>query len=240
MGNLNLQQLSPLQATPEVTVNNATNQLDLALTDVFTADLTSANVTLTGTQYQAAIFIKINNAGGTYATVTLPGSIKRGAVMVEVDSAITVNVSLVMGSTTLTLKPGRLYVARTDGTANGVIARDVGGVTEPMDFHIFLPGVMNNAQLCYQMNVTRPFTLPIGLAGSYATAANAAAASTTVTLKKNGSSIGTLIWAISGTTASITFSSAVSFAVGDTFTVSGPATADVNLANLSIDLYGAR
>lgn len=84
----------------------------------------------------------------------------------------------------------------------------------------------------------RAFTLPQNLTGSYAKAQTAATGTTTFTLKKNGSSIGTFEYAASGTTATFTFASAVSFAAGDILTVHAPGSQDTTLADLGIVLKG--
>jgi hypothetical protein len=241
MGNLSIEQLAENQAAPEVTVNDANASLESALADILNVDLTSANVTITALQYKRHICFRCFGVGtaGRTVTITTPAT-QRGLVLFESDSANTDDISLILDATTLTLKPGRVYAVRTTGVADGVIARDIGGVNEPGDLSVFVPGTMVDAQLIYRRKVPRAFTLPINLTGSFVTATVAATASTTVTLKKNGSSIGTAVWAISGTTATLTFAAAVSFAAGDVFTIEGPATADVTLANVSFDLFGTR
>lgn len=110
----------------------------------------------------------------------------------------------------------------------------------PYDLATFYPGVPGNSQLLARIKLARAVTFPINLTGSLADARVAATASTTVTLKKNGSSIGTLVWAASGTSGAFTFAAAVSFAAGDVLTLEGPATADVTLADISITLIGTR
>lgn len=65
----------------------------------------------------------------------------------------------------------------------------------------------------------------------------AATASTTVTIKLNGSSIGTAVWAASGTTATMTItSSPQAYSAGDHVTWHAPATADATLADITITL----
>lgn len=65
----------------------------------------------------------------------------------------------------------------------------------------------------------------------------AATASTTVTIKLNGSSIGTAVWASSGTTATMTItSSPQSYSAGDHVTFHAPSSADATLADIDITL----
>lgn len=240
---LNIPQLAENQAAPEVTVNDATRALGDALADKFDINLTAGNVTLTAVQYRGAVLFRAINVATGGRTVTLPTpAIEREFVLFESDSANTNDISLILGSTTLTLSPGRLYNVRTDGTANGVVARDIGGVSEPRDVTAFVPGAMGNAQLLFRSKVVRAFTLPANLVGSNVTAVTAATASTTITIKKNGSAIATAVFGIGGTTATLatTGGTAQSVAVGDVVTFEGPATADATLADTSIDLKGSR
>jgi hypothetical protein len=238
-GNLNLPQLVQNQAAPEVTANTALAQLDAALTEIVLCDGTSGNVTVTQGQYRAAARFSIINVS-VARTVTLP-AIKR-EVTVDVAAANVGVATLVVGSTQIVLVAGNAYFIYTDGTANGLVILSAGimGVQVPYDLAVFISGTMVNAQELLRMNAVRPFTLPVSLTGSIAKAGISATGSTTVTLNKNGSSIGTLVWSAAGTLAAITFAAAVTFATGDVFTITGPATFDATLANIGIDLKGSR
>ena len=81
-------------------------------------------------------------------------------------------------------------------------------------------------------------TLPAGLSGSRGTAAIAATAMTTFNLQKNGTNVGTMVFAASTTTATFTMSSATFFSAGDVLTVVAPATPDATLANLAWTILG--
>lgn len=236
--NLALSQLATNQASPETPINDMSGQLDAALTEILTVDLTGSNHTFSNTEYRQNVRAILTNAATT-RTVGFP-AIKRGIFFVYVDVTCTGAVSLVLGTTTLAVTAGRLYAVHTDGTANGLVARDIGGINEPHDIHAFVPGVMANAQLLFRMKATRAFTLPINLTGSFVSAVSAATGSTVITLKKNGTSIGTATFAPAATTATFSFAAAVSFAAGDVFTIEGPATADATLADTSYDLFGTR
>lgn len=96
-----------------------------------------------------------------------------------------------------------------------------------------------NAELRFL--VARAFTLysvanlPSGVAHQ-CKAVTAATASTTLTIRKNGSSIGTMVFAASGTVATFTVASNVTFASGDVLSIIAPATPDTTLANVDITL----
>lgn len=130
--------------------------------------------------------------------------------------------------------PGRTIV--------GDVYRKVFGAPAivPNDLHMFIPGVLANSQLILYTEATRRWQLPASLTGSRFRSQIAAAAAAVVTLKKNGSDIGTLSWALGGFIPTVAFVSSVTFNVSDTFTVNGPATADLTLADISFDFLGNR
>lgn len=85
--------------------------------------------------------------------------------------------------------------------------------------------------------VIRPFSLPQSLTNTKARAGTASTGAATFTIKKNGVSIGTIAFAAgNATTPTITFSAAVSFAVGDLLQITAPSSQDGSLADVSIAL----
>jgi hypothetical protein len=236
--NLSLPQVTENQANPEVPINDATAKLGEALTEMFGIDLTSGNVTVTSDQYRRNIHFRAHSVATGGRTVTFP-AVQRGLILFECDSANTNTIGLIVGSTTLTLSPGRLYLVRTDGTTNDVTARDVGGTSEPMDIAAFIPGVMSNAQLLLRYMVLRAFSIPTNAAGSYVKSSANATADTTITFKKNGASFGTSTIPTGDDDGAHTVT-ATSFAVGDILSIEGPATADATVADVAISLKGSR
>jgi hypothetical protein len=84
----------------------------------------------------------------------------------------------------------------------------------------------------------RAFTLPVNLTGSLGRAGTAATATTTFTIKKNGSSVGTLQFAAGQTASTFTFAAQQTFNAGDLLQITAPVSADANLADISIALIG--
>lgn len=78
-----------------------------------------------------------------------------------------------------------------------------------------------------------PYDFTITEANCIAKALVAATGSTTVTIKKNGSSIGTVVWSAAGTTGTVDITTAT-VADGDHITFHAPATADATLADITI------
>lgn len=107
----------------------------------------------------------------------------------------------------------------------------------PHDIHGQMPGVpAANTKWVYPMN--RAAVLPEDLIDSHAGAQVAATASTTFTLYKGVTSIGTINFAAAATVGTFTFAADVSFVAGDLLTVQAPATPDATLAGFYFNLAG--
>lgn len=239
--NLNAPALTGGQANPETTVNDAIGAHDAAITETLVVDLTNS-VTLTSAQWRAAIRYSITPTG-TAKVLTLP-AVKR---LAYVSNDGTLDCTLTKGSTSIVLAHGTGGFFYTDGTTNGLLQLAAsggggggGGTDEPFDLGAFVPGTPIAAQVCLRFNVVRAFTWLATLPGSVFSAGIAATASTTFTIKQNGSSIGTLVWAIAGTVPTVTFSSDVTFAVNDVITLVAPGSPDATLADIGFSFAGTR
>lgn len=71
---------------------------------------------------------------------------------------------------------------------------------------------------------------------SNAKASVAATASTVFTLKNGSTTVGTFTFSASGTTCTLSISGSATVVAGDFLTVTGPATADTTLANISFQV----
>ena len=100
----------------------------------------------------------------------------------------------------------------------------------------FSQGKPDASSSLFRLVAPRAFSLPQNLTGSIAKAGTAATASTVFAIKKNGTQIGTMTFAASGSTASFSFASAVSVAIGDIIDMVAPATQDATLSDISVTL----
>jgi hypothetical protein len=236
--NLGAPALSGGQVTPEITVNDAVGRLDAAVTETLVVDLTNS-VTLTTLQYQTAMRFSITPTGSA-KTLTLP-AVKR---LCYIGNDGTLAISVVKGSTSISLAAATGGFFYTDGTTNGLIqlasSGAGGGALEPFDLATYVLGTPIANQVLLRFKAVRAFTWASALSGSQFSAGVAATASYTVTIKQNGSSIGTLVWAAAGTTPTVTFSSTVNFAAGDLIEIIAPATPDATLAQIALDFSGTR
>lgn len=116
MGNLNLPQIAINQDQKEQVSNDADAKLETALTNPLTLDFTSGNVTLTSTQFQSNMaFLATNNS--VSRSLTVPALTR--ALFYVLNSG-TAALSIIRGSTTLSLAAGKSSFFSTDGTTNGL------------------------------------------------------------------------------------------------------------------------
>jgi hypothetical protein len=125
---------------------------------------------------------------------------------------------------------GTSHYLREDGT----------WVLQPVDLLMFFPGAPSGAGVLARLVMTRAVIFPASLTGSYASSTVAATAAATITIARNGTSIGTINFAAAATAGTFTFASAVTTAAGDVITLTNQATADATLANISVSLTGTR
>lgn len=113
---------------------------------------------------------------------------------------------------------------------------------QPFDVHAFYPGIPTASAKVVRIPVARAVGFVANFAGSYGKASAAATASTAFDIQKNGSSIGTITFALGATTA--TFVSAAgaaqSLVAGDVLAIISPATPDATLADPGFVLAGTR
>jgi hypothetical protein len=83
-----------------------------------------------------------------------------------------------------------------------------------------------------------PAILPAGLSGSRGSAATAATSTTTFDIQKNGTNVGTMVFAPAAAAPTFTMNSATVFNAGDVLTVVAPAPPDATLANLAWTIIG--
>ena len=106
---------------------------------------------------------------------------------------------------------------------------------EIYDLALSITGKPTASAIVLSFTTVRAFSLPSSFTSSVAVAGTAATGSTVFTISKNGSSIGTITFAISGTTG--TFSGAGgSFTSGDLLQVTAPSSQDTTLADIGITL----
>lgn len=108
------------------------------------------------------------------------------------------------------------------------------------DFAIYAAGVPEDSEILFSYVAIRGFDIASGSSSMAGVLGVAATAETVVTVRKNGSSIGTLTWAASGTEATTSVTSDVSFVAGDVLDVVTQSSADDTAADFSISITATR
>jgi hypothetical protein len=128
-------------------------------------------------------------------------------------------------------------VLKTQGAGANPVWTD-----QPLDATAFYPGAPTSSAKVVRVPLARAVTFAANFSGSYAKAGTAATGSTAFDVQKNGSSIGTITFSASGSSATFTTSggAAQSFAAGDVLAIVAPSTADATLADIGFCLTGTR
>lgn len=240
--NLNLDQVAANQDQKEVTINDQAGQLDAALTEILDVDFTGANsageITLTATEFRRHFEFRVTGITGA-KTINLPASIKRAIFsVVNEDSADSVTIQ--KGSASFAVAAGSRALFSTDGTTNSLVKlgeNSAGGT--PVDVALFVGGKPDNAELVMYLPFNRTVVFPAGLATSNAKAAVASGASKVFDIQKNGASVGSITFATSETGV-FSMASQQTFNAGDILGIVAPATQDATLADIGINIAGAR
>ena len=139
--------------------------------------------------------------------------------------------------------PGLLEVLASP-TGTTTFLRADGEWAEPTanpiyDLVVFMNDVPGDAAILGRWAIAHSISFATDFAGSNVSAGTAATASTVLTVKKNGTSVGTLIFAASGTIPTMDCT-AWTCEADDIITIENQATADATLALISITLCGVR
>jgi hypothetical protein len=130
--------------------------------------------------------------------------------------------------------------APSDGTIYGrkdAAWEAVPGITK-IALSLFAGGTLDASEVIFRYEATEDFTIPAGMTGSRGSSGVAATGTPALSIKKNGSSVGTATWSAAGTTATLAMASPTAMTAGDILTVVAPASSDATLADVSLTIIG--
>lgn len=237
--NLDIDQVTSGQDQKEVTINDATGQLDAAITEFLLSDYTSGDITLTDTEFRRNLLFRTDNLS-VARTLSVP-AIKHLFVVDNTNGTSTLTVS--RGTTDINLLSTENGVFYTDGTANGLIqtgGSGGGGAAADPVFSMFFPTAPASAELLVRFVFAESVDFPSGLTGSQGFLGTAATAQTDFDIQRNGVNVGIMRFAISGTVATFIMASVTSYAAGDTLEIVAPAGVDATASDVSAALTGTR
>ncbi len=253
------------QNQKETTINTGLAILEAAMNDQVSLSLASSNITLTTDQFTKA-FHQVYSGHVVTRTVTVPATKRFFCVTNSGTAAITIHAQGSSG-TDLSVAAGARVLALSDGTdiralSSGVDALGdlsdtsgvdgasagqylgyAGGFWQPVDsvadVSFFTAGTPGSSAKVARHVFTRATRFVGNFDSSKGSADTASTGTATFTVKKNGSSVGTIVFT-SATTATFTTSggTSVDFAIGDVMTIAAPSSVDATLADISVTLYG--
>jgi hypothetical protein len=246
MGDLNLPTIAQGQQSMYQTSNDADAALEAALVGNTAVDLSASDVALTSTQFTRSIAF-LCGGNSVARTLTVPAGKRLFVVRNNGSAAVTVQ----CGTGTGTVAAGDGAGFYTDGTTNGlytVVASGASGVTSLFgqsgaitairyDVATYYPGVPGASQTLLRYTAARAIAFPNNLVGSVCSVGTNPTSTATLTIKKNGTSVGSISIATSG--AATFTSSGFSLASGDVLTITAQASPDATLADPSVTLAGS-
>lgn len=268
---LNLPQVASNQNQKETTINSALAILEAAMNDAESISLASGDRTLTTDQFTKFFHQKYSGQTAD-RQVTIPNTVRwfavsnLGAHNVTIKANGSLGLTSVVGPSAraLLLSDGVDVVMITQGVSNlsdlsdtsglasasaGQIVGWDGGVSKwvavdnPSDAEFFIIGKPGAGAKVYRRSFNRSALFFSDFTGSHVSADTAATGSSVFTVKRNGTTVGTLTFAASGTTA--TFSTNVgsgsvplTFNAGDVMEITAPGSQDATLADISFALKG--
>lgn len=109
----------------------------------------------------------------------------------------------------------------------------------PADFGFFFSGKPSGSQVIFEMQLQKAIKLPASLTGSQIGTNTNPTSDWTMTLLKNGVSIGTIKFTGGTGAVTITFTSTVAFAIGDKFQITGQSVADPVLQDFFVSFVAS-
>lgn len=197
----------------------------------------------------AAKFLK---ADGSWAAVSGAAGGTVTSVALTVPAELSVSGSPITAAGTLAVtkvnqNPNLVYAGPTSGGAAAPAFRALVAADLPAQPYIvagFCPGVPTASRVILVHVFTDTVVFPSGLGTSRGLAQTAATASTVFDIAKwNGTSwsnVGTATFAPAGTVATFAMASGQTFAAGDAIRITGPASADATIADVTFSIRGIR
>lgn len=187
--NLAIAHVAASQNQKEVTVNDAIDALDRAMTEVLAVSFVANAATLTAAQVHTAAVFLPSAAFTAAASLTVPQQ-KRGFTVLNTDAVYSLNV--VRGSMSLAVRPGRAMAFYTDGTANGLYR--LGPPDQAVyDFGMLQIVVPTPGAVMGKVVLPRALTIPANFSGSRGHVDTApTAAAWVISVTRNGAAIGSV------------------------------------------------
>ena len=260
---LAIPQVGTNQNQKETTINTGLSILEAAANDSEVVDFSGGDVVVTDAVFNRN-FLLICEGQTQTRLMSVPDNERWFAVENNGSSDITVDIDG-QAFAGITVTPGKRMLFVSTGTELKAVSEGISDVfnlsnvdgsqtpsagqalvwdgsqfaadDRPADIHVDFRGAPSGDEVVFRRVFARAVTIPTNFALSQTVAETAATAQTDFDVQVNGSSIGTISFAASATTATFTASSATTLNAGDKLEIIAPSTPDSTLADLSIALW---
>lgn len=234
--NLEMVKMETRQDDKDLVINDALDVLDSSVAGMLTHDMvTDANYTLlTASDEQLYFATKITDGSSNLSTnrdIIYPDNNQMHLAWNSTGGGHSLNFKTTTGTGVL-VADGEKKLVYSDGTNMQVVA-GLQTTEYPVDVNVFFQGVPASSDIMLIYPITRQTEFPASLSASRGKSGVAANASTTISVQKNGTQFGTVVFAAAATVPTFT-GTATTFNAGDYLSVVAPASADANLADIGI------
>lgn len=157
-----------------------------------------------------------------------------GKVTLTPQSGVTLNAN---GSLVIAGPMARVTLVKVGANAWDVL-KGTGGDAPKRMISAFLNGTYEASEVLLRYTNAVEFTLPAALTGAQFSAGIVSTASSVFSIRKNGTQVGTITFAVGQVVPTVTFTSDVVFAVGDILSLIAPGSPDATLADISLSFVG--
>jgi len=234
--NLAIAHVAASQNQKEVTINDAIDALDRAMTDTLALDLSAGPLTLSATQLRAAMVLHPMGALTGPASIVVP-QIRRVFALLNTDAAFAITVE--RGASAILVQPGESALLICDGSPDGLFR--VGPGAPVYDFGMVAGAAPGADEVLGKVVIPRPLLIPADLAGSVVHVDTAPDADFVIAMTRNASAVATItVHDDASATLATTGNAPVAIAAGDVVRFVAPATPDASISGISLTIAARR
>jgi hypothetical protein len=234
--NLAIAHVAASQNQKEVTINDAVDALDRAMTDTLALDLSTGSLSVTAAQLRAAMVLHPMGALTGSASILVP-QIRRVFALLNTDSAFAVTVE--RGAAAIVVQPGESALLICDGTPDGLFR--VGPGAPVYDFGMVAGTAPGAGEVLGKVVIPRPLLIPADLAGSAVHVDTAPDDDFVIVMTRNATAVASItVHADASATLATSANAPVAIAAGDVIRFVAPATPDAAIAGISLTIAARR
>jgi hypothetical protein len=234
--NLAIAHVAASQNQKEVTINDAIDALDRAMTDTLALDLSTGSLSVTATQLRAAMVLHPIGALTSPASILVPQN-RRVFALVNTDSAFTITVE--RGAAAIVVQPGESALLICDGTPDGLFR--VGPGAPVYDFGMVAGTAPGANEVLGKVVIPRTLLIPADLAGSAVHVDTAPEDDFAIVMTRNATAVASITVHDDASVSLATAGNApVAIAAGDVVRFVAPASPDASISGISLTIAARR